>query len=52
MKEKNHFDSKDMMLLVAVLLVIYIVTSWFGNNGEVFDYGMGQETTETVETES
>lgn len=49
MNKKNHFDSKDMILLIIVLIVIYTFISWFGNNGEVFDesyYGT-QQTQET-----
>lgn len=46
MKEKNHFDSKDMVLLVVVLIIIYVITSWFGNNGKVFDYNQPEQTVE------
>ena len=39
MKKKNQFDSKDMALLVVILIIIYVFVSWFGNSGEIMDYG-------------
>lgn len=39
MKKKNQFDSKDIMLLAATLIIIYVIISWFGNYGDLMDYG-------------
>lgn len=54
MKKKNHFDSKDMVLLVVTLIILYMIMSWFGNNGEIFDdsyyNGPSVEATRTPST--
>lgn len=51
MKEKNHFDSKDIILLIVVLAVIYLFVAWFGNGGESFDtYNNTESTVETTQT--
>lgn len=50
MKKRNEFDSKDMMLLLAALIIIYLFTSWFGNNGEVFEDYTGQTHTESSQS--
>lgn len=42
MKKRNQFDSKDMILLVVTLLIIYVVMSWFGNFGDLI--GSGNQT--------
>ena len=28
LKERNHFDAKDMILLVVMLIVIYSIMTW------------------------
>ena len=28
LKERNHFDGKDMLLLVVMLIIIYGIMSW------------------------
>lgn len=47
MKERNHFDSKDIVLLIVVLVIIYLLFSWFGNDGQTF-----QEMTQDINVES
>ena len=51
MKKKNQFDSKDMILLVVILFIIYVFVSWFGNSGELMDYG-NPTSTETSQTDT
>lgn len=50
MKKRNEFDSKDMMLLLAALIIIYLFTSWFGNDGKVFEDYTGQTQTESSQS--
>ena len=47
MNKKNQFDTKDIILLVVTLIIIYTFVSWFGNNGEVMDYGNPVSTEQT-----
>lgn len=49
MKKRNQFDSKDMMLLVVTLIIIYVVMSWFGNFGDLL--GSGNQTSMESQTD-
>lgn len=52
MNKKNQFDTKDIILLVITLIIIYAFVSWFGNNGEVMDYGNPFSTEQSQEEPS
>lgn len=48
LKERNHFDGKDMILLVVMLLIIYGIMTWV----EFFaqEYANGQQQDVNVQT--
>lgn len=46
LKERNHFDEKDIILLVVTMLIIYGIMTWltFGRNPSDFQQNTGNPT--------
>ncbi|MBQ2100679.1 MAG: hypothetical protein II477_06340 [Lachnospiraceae bacterium] len=54
LKERNHFDAKDMILLVIMLVVIYGIMTWvdFFGQERANNLPQNQTTTESSQTET
>lgn len=50
LKERNHFDGKDMILLVVTMLIIYGFFTWFANGGKTFEETFGSDNPTTMES--
>ena len=48
LEERNHFDGKDMILLVVTILIIYCIFTWFF--GDYNTPGYNQTTVESSAT--
>ena len=52
MKKRNHFDHKDMILLVVMLFIISIVMSWLSLGRDFYKDAINQNPSKVQETES
>ena len=52
LKERNHFDGKDMTLLVVMIIIIYVVFSFLSDYKAYGNSGKTQNQNNTIVTES
>lgn len=52
LKERNHFDGKDMALLVVMIIIIYVVFSFLSDYKAYENSGKAQDQNNTIVMES